>query len=344
MGKMGEHVAVRRDMRLAAAFFGFGLAALPLCLPGAAQAQSIDLPSVFAQGKLLGTGGVNTVSGASGGGIVQWALIGGYDTDNEIGGNAFYTHLFLRNFNLNDYGGSLDFGDRVEVSLARQNFQFGNTGITLDNKISGALGAPVSALPASLQFGNNFSLNQDIIGAKVRLFGNVVYDQGALIPEVSVGYQFHHNENQSTIRAIGSKPNGNEYYVAATKLWIDGLLGHYTIVTATLDVTNAVQNGLLGFGGLNDKNGYHVEPEFSAGWFVTRNLVIGGEYRFMPHFQQVGYNGLGNAWSKNQDWKDAYLAYFLVKDLSLTLAYADLGDIGSFHDQHGLYLSLNGNF
>jgi hypothetical protein len=42
---------------------------------------------------------------------------------------------------------------------------------------------------------------------------------------------------------------------------------------------------------------------------------------------------------REQAFKDAYLVYFPVKYLSLTGAYADLGNIASKPAQRGLYIS-----
>jgi hypothetical protein len=310
----------------------------------------------FDMGGLITTGAVTAVGGAAGGGIVPWALIGGYTTQDQIGGTAFYTHVFLRNYQLSTYGGLFALSDRVEVSFAHQDFALGGTGGTLDGKIIGALGLPAStpdsALPPALQL-QHANLNQDIIGVKIRLYGNAIYDQDTLIPQISAGYEYHRNENTSFVRAIGTRPTGNEYYLAATKVWLNGLFGHYTTVTATLDFTNAIQNGLLGFGGVGfngQKDGYHVEPEFAVGYWLNNNLVVGGEYRFMPHFQVIapsnvpGYGPLGDALSKTSDWKDVYVAYFPVKYLSITLAYADLGTIASEKNQNGVYLSGTASF
>jgi hypothetical protein len=343
------------------------LMALPLAtflsVAAPAHAQEVatepapDLAAhAFDLGGLVTTGAVTAVGGAAGGGVVPWALIGGYTTQDQIGGTAFYTHVFLRNYQLATYGGLFALSDRVELSFAHQDFQLGSTGNTLDGKIIGALGLPSntpdSALPHALQLGNA-NLNQDIAGVKVRLYGNAVYDQDTLIPQISVGYEYHRNENTSFVRAIGTRPTGNEYYLAATKVWLNGLFGHYTMVSADLDFTNAIQNGLLGFGGVGEhgpKTGYHVEPEFAVGYWLNNNVVIGGEYRLMPHYQVVapgnvpGFGPLGNALSKTSDWKDLYIAYFPVKYISVTLAYADLGTIASEKNQNGVYLSATASF
>jgi len=331
---------------------------------GAAQAQTIapePAPDLAAHaldmGGLLSSGAVTNVEGSAGGGIVPWALIGGYSTKDQVGGTAFFTTVFLRNYQLATYGGAFNLGDRAEISVAHQDFMLGTTGPILDGKIFNALGLPAStpeaALPHALQLNSTYNLNQDIIGAKVRLYGNAVYDQDTLIPQISAGYMYHHNENYSFVRAIGTRPDGSEFYLAATKLWLNGLFGHYTLINATLDVTNAVQNGLLGFGGVGTngpKTGYHVEPEFAAGYWLNNNVVVGGEYRFMPHYQLVapgdvpGYGPLGNALSKTSDWKDVYIAYFPVKYLSFTLAYADLGTIASEKNENGVYFSATASF
>jgi len=343
---------------------GFAVVAAAAVQCGTATAQTIApepapdiMAHAFDMGGLVTTGAVTAVGGAAGGGIVPWALIGGYTTQDQVGGTAFYTHVFLRNYQLATYGGLFALSDRVEVSFAHQDFELGGTGNTLDGKIFTALGLPASTpqdlLPHSLQFGGHYNLNQDIIGVKVRLYGNAVYDQDSYIPEISAGYEYHHNENVSFLRTIGTKPSGNEYYLAATKVWLNGIFGHYTMATATLDFTNSIQNGLLGFGGVGPngpKAGYHVEPEFAVGYWINNNLVVGGEYRFMPHYQVLadhqvpGYGPLGDALSKSSDWKDVYVAYFPVKYISVTLAYADLGVIASEKNQNGVYISATASF
>ena len=300
---------------------------------------------ILGAGRLTATGAVTAIDGSAGGGINPWAVIAGYGTNRQIGGSAFYTHLTLPNFQLNAYGAAIGLFDRVELSYARQDFSLGNTGAQLDGAIAGFFGAPVSGLPAPLQFGANDTLSQDIIGLKVRLFGNIVYDQGTLMPEVSVGVHYHQNDNPATIRALGARANGSTFYVSASKLYLDGLFGRYTFVDFNLNVTDANQNGLLGFGGL-DRNGafrdrYHLEPAFSIAQFITRTMAVGYEFRAMPQNQLVGYNALGDAVSRTSDWQDIFLAYFPAKSVSITAAYARLGAIASVPGQNGLYLSLN---
>lgn len=288
------------------------------------------------------------MDGSAGGGINPWALIAGYGTNRQIGGSTFYTHLSLPNYQLDAYGAAVGLFNRVEISFARQDFSLGNTGAQLDGAIAGFFGAPVSALPGPLQFGGNYILSQDIVGLKVRLFGNIVYDQGSLLPQVSVGLHYHHSNNATTIRALGARPDGTNFYVAASKLFIDGLFGRYTFVDFNLNFTRSNQNGLLGFGGLapdgSFRNRYKVEPAFSVAQFIRRNLAVGYEFRAMPQNQLVGYNALGDAVSRTSDWQDIFVAYFPVKSVSVTAAYARLGTIASIPAQNGFYVSMNASF
>ena len=92
------------------------LAALIL-LPLLAQAQErIGADS----GKLLLTAGFNDVEGAGGGGLVPWALITGYGTNQSWGANAHYTDVRLREFELRTAGVAVGAFDRIELSAARQ--------------------------------------------------------------------------------------------------------------------------------------------------------------------------------------------------------------------------------
>lgn len=297
---------------------------------------------IFGQGRILGTGGVTSVSGAGGGGVVPWALISGYGDNEQIGYTAFYTNLATSNYLLNSYGGAVGIANRVEISLAQQSLGLGNTANFLDTE----LGEPAGT-NAPLQ--NGTDLTQDIVGLKVRLFGNAVYDQNTWLPQVAFGVQYHHNEDvnlgggATLLNVLGAKGSGTSYYLAATKIWIDGLLGHTTLLDIDVDATRANQNGLLGFEGVNNTR-YHYEPEVSAGVFLNRHVVLGGEYRAMPQNQLLGDNATGNALTTSNAWKDIYLAYIPNKNFSVTVAYAMLGHVATINNQSGLYTSITASF
>ncbi len=263
-------------------------------------------------GRLLLTNGVSTIEGSSGGGLATWAVIAGEETKNGIGASAHATYLPLPNYQLRDYGVAVGVFNRLELSYAREEFDTGSTG--------GKLG-----------LGDGFTFHQDVVGAKLRVLGDLVYDQDALLPQISVGVQYKHNEQGAVIAAIGGKSaDGTDFYVAATKLFLDQSL----LLNATVRMTKANQTGILGFGG-DLGNSYSPEFEGSAAYLLTRRLAIGAEYRTKP-------NNLGLA--RESNWYDVFAAYALTRNLSLTAAFADTGSIVTFKSQRGPYLSLQAAF
>jgi len=263
-------------------------------------------------GKLLLTQGVSNIEGSSGGGLASWATITGYETRDGIGANAHATYVDVSDYSLKDLGAAVGLWDRVELSYAREAFDTGATG-------------------AKLGLGKNFTFNQDVFGAKVRLFGDAIYDQDTWLPQVAVGVQYKKNDKDAIVHAIGAKSDsGTDFYIAATKVLLDQSL----VLDATLRTTKANQTGLLGFGG-DKKSGYSPEFEGSVGYLLTRHMVIGGEFRTKP-------DNLGFA--REDDWWDLFAAYAINKNISITLAYADLGSIATFNNQRGLYVSLQAGF
>ena len=97
-------------------------------------------------------------------------------------------------------------------------------------------------------------------------------------------------------------------------------------------------------GGNEDR--YSLQPEFSVGYLVTKNVVVGAEYRFMRNkLVKAGNVALPAAPDglRSEDWKDIFIAWAPTKNVSLTLAYVDLGVIvpatTASRKQTGYYLS-----
>ncbi len=271
--------------------------------------------------RILATGGVTELEGSAGGGISPWAVIAGYGTDEQSDASGFYTNVTTPNFTLNDIGLNAGFYDRVEISAANQRFGLGPTG------------------DLALKVGPNYELRQDIAGIKLRLFGDVIYDQDTWLPQVSIGAHYYDNNTElgggSTVKALGAKSDtGTDFYLAATKLWIGGFLGRDLLLNLTLRETKANQDGLLGFGGDLDDS-YKLEPEMSLAVLLNPNVAVGGEYRRMPRELTI---------ATQKDWADAFVAYFPNKNLSLTFGYATLGSIAGAPNQNGLYLSATATF
>jgi hypothetical protein len=268
-------------------------------------------------GKFLATGGVSQVEGAGGGGITPWALITGYGTRDSWGANAHYTYINTQDYKLGSYGVAVGIADRLELSLANQEFK-------------GSL-APLDQL----------NIKQDILGLKLKVAGDAVYEQDNWMPQVAVGIMYKRNKGIGGLGALGvtsvtqlgaKDDHGYDYYVAATKILFEQSL----LLNGTLRATRANQMGLLGFGG-DQNDSMRLMPEFSAAYLVNRKLAIGAEYRRKPHNLGVDHE---------KAYYDAFVAWFPTKNFSVTAAYAELGDITIFNPkkQHGLYLSLQAGF
>lgn len=295
------HAAGRLALLLAATF-------------GAGAALAQVTPDM---GKLTATGGVSQVEGAGGGGLTPWALIGGYGSRDSWGANAHYTRVSTQDYSLDSYGVAVGMFDRVELSLATQDFR-------------GSL-APL----------NDLRIKQDIVGLKVKLIGDAVYDQDSALPQVAVGVMAKRNKGIGGLGALGvtkvtqlgaKDDSGVDYYVAATKILLDQSL----LLNATVRATKANQMGLLGFGG--DKgDSYQAKLEVSAAYMISRKLVAGLEYRMKPRNLSV---------DNEKAYYDAFIAWFPSKHVSLTAAYAVLGDITVFNPtrQRGAYLSIQTGF
>jgi hypothetical protein len=288
------------------------MAALAVLPSAGAYAQSS--PDM---GKLLATGGVIQVEGAGGGGITPWALISGYGSRDSWGANAHYTYINTQDYKLGSYGVAVGIADRLEVSFANQEFK-------------GSL-APLDKL----------NIKQDIVGLKLKVLGDAVYEQDSWVPQVAIGLMYKKNKGVRGLEALGvtnvkqlgaKDDHGYDYYVSATKIYLEQSL----LLNATLRATRANQMGILGFGG--DRNDdTRLMPEFSAAYLITRKVALGAEYRRKPHNLGV---------DNEKAYYDAFVAWFPTRNVSVTAAYAALGDITIFNPkkQHGLYLSLQAGF
>ena len=278
----------------------------------AASSTVVFASDLTPSGKLLLTDGVGAIEGEAGGGLSAWSVIAGGETVDGIGARAHATYVSTPDFSLKTGGAAVGLFDRVELSYARQAFDTGRAG-------------------AALGLGRGFTFDQDVVGAKVRLVGDLVYDQDRLSPQVSVGVQYKSNDEPAVLRAVGARhADGVDVYLAATKLF----LAQSLLVSAAVRGTQANQFGILGFGG--DKgDGYTAQFEGSAAWLVSRRLVLGAEYRTKPSNLRF---------AREDDAFDVFAAYAFNKVVSLTLAYVDLGSIATFTGQRGAYVSLQAGF
>ena len=285
------------------------LALLPMSLCAQevpSDTQTVDQAGTFPEynAKLLLTNAVSAVDGASGGGISNWATIAGRQETRGVGVQAHVTAVLLPDFFYQSHGVALGIADRIELSYARQNFDTQDVG-------------------AALGIGQGYMLNQDVFGAKVRLFGDVVYGN-TMVPQVAVGAQYKRSLDGAVASAVGAAHDeGVDVTLSATKLF----LSQSVLVNTTARLTKANQNGLLGFGSVSDDS-YAVQFEGAVAYQLSRRFVLGTEFRTKPDNL-----GLGEG-----DWFDVFAAYAPSDNLTVTAAYADLGSIATFTGQRGAFL------
>ena len=105
-------------------------------------------------------------------------------------------------------------------------------------------------------------------------------------------------------------------------------------------LTQANQNGLLGFGGAQG-SGLRVQPEVSVAWLLHRTLAVGAEWRAKP--DNLNASVLGAGALKEDDWADVFVAWAPSKHVSVTAAWVDLGRIAPAvqpRRQTGAYVSV----
>ena len=264
------------------------------------------------QGRLVVTGGASSIEGGAGGGIIPWAVLAGYGEQGEWGGNAFATHVDLPDYTLDVVGAAASYGNRVELSYAHQRFDLGS----LDSKLN---------LPED-------NLTQDIFGVKVRLFGDLIYDQ---LPQVSAGLEYKHQNDFLIPSLVGAKRDSDvEGYVTASRLFMGAAFGYNVVVNAGLRYSRANETGLMGFGG-DRRDTRSVLKEGGAAILFNPHWALGMDYREKP--DNLSFAG-------ESDWADLFVGYFPNKHLSVVLAYAKLGEIATLENQNGAYLSIQGSF
>tara|TARA_R110001592_G_scaffold6045_8_gene32814 strand:- start:72 stop:1121 length:1050 start_codon:yes stop_codon:yes gene_type:complete len=327
-------------------------------------ASSISYGSWYDDGKVLATGGVSIIDGAGGGGITPWATITGYGTDQGVNGNIHYTYAPLANYTLHSIGVAAGFWDRFELSYTKSTLTTGSTfdtvGLVFDTVggLTGALaGTPINTGIEPF----NTTIEMDIIGAKVRVWGEAIYDSDSLMPQIAVGGFYKDNKNDDLLRTLGAdKTKDWEAYISATKIFFP----INTLVNITARYTAANQTGLVGFGG-PDGSDKEIRPEVSLAYLLRKDTVIGVEWakhgdnldgqgvtaagldltQLQGTLETLGLGALsGTLTQEESDWYDAFVAYFPSKNLSITAAYAMLGNITLTPDQHGFYLSIQASF
>lgn len=265
----------------------------------------------FAGSRQLGTGGVTQVEGSSGSGLVPWATIAGYSESDESDFTLAYTFVDTSDYKFDMQGVAWGWKNRLEISLAKQELDLVKLG-------------PAINLPGA-------TLNQNVMGAKFRLAGNLVYTK---LPQISLGIQHKKNTDFLIPSVVGAVDDTSiDYYISATKLFLGKPMGFNGFATLTLRSTEANELGLLGFGG--DIGGRHINIESSFGFFINKKTAIGFDFREKQS---------NLSFASEDNWRDIFIAWIPNRNLSIVAAYVDLGSVASLKDQKGYYISVTGGF
>lgn len=280
-----------------------------------ALAASLAACAAFARepgGKLLVTAGLSQIEGAGGGALTPWAIITGYGTRDQVGANVHLTHVNTADADLRHSGVAIGFYDRFELSFGEQRVTAGPKGVRV-------------GLPPGVR------AEQMILGAKLRIAGDAVYDQDRWLPQIAVGVMYKDAGAKRFLIPQGARDDKDlDVYVSATKLF----LAQNLLLNATLRSTRGNQLGLLGSGGpLNDDHELFLEG--SAVYLLNRRFAVGAEYRSKPENLAV---------SPEDEWKDFFVAFFPNKQVSVSAGYLDLGDVGLLGPQDGAYVSIQTGF
>ncbi len=275
-------------------------------------ALSLPVVAIAGEGRLLATGGATSIEGSAGGGITPWAVLAGYGEKGEWGATAFATRVETGDYRLDAAGVAASWDNRLELSYARQRFDLG----TLARDLS---------LPEN-------TLSQDVVGLKVRLFGDLIYDP---LPQVSLGLQYKRQKDFLIPSLVGARRDEDtEGYLAVSRLILGGAFGYNLLLNGGLRYSRANELGLLGFGG-DRRDERSLLKEGAIAVLPDRHWAVGIEYREKP--DNLSFAG-------ESDWADLFIGYFPNKNLAVVLAYARLGEIATLDHQDGVYLSVQGSF
>jgi Protein of unknown function (DUF3034) len=270
------------------------------------------VPARAEDSRLLATGGAMSVEGAGGGGLNPWATLAALSSGNGFGASAGLSWAHTGDYSLGVLGIALSWHDRFEVSLAEQDLRLDTLRTSIDLRRD--------------------DLRQQILGAKLRLAGDLIYDT---LPQFSLGVEAKHLQDAGLATDLGARDDhGIDAYLSVARLILDGPWHRNLLLNASVRATRANQFGLLGFGGDRD-SGYRLLAEGSAALFLDPHWALGAEYRQKSDNLRA---------AREDDACDVFLGWFPNKRVSLILAYLDLGPIGGLQTQRGYYLSVNATY
>jgi hypothetical protein len=193
-------------------------------------------------------------------------------------------------------------------------------------------------LPWDLETATGIDIHEDSVdlhnlNARVLLLKEGDFGQSWL-PALTLGVHYKQNSNiedidrrlLGTLESAGIKDeDGVDVTLYATRLITS--LARPLLINVGLRSTEAAHTGLLGF---TDDRKTVFEANF--GVLVLDNLVIGGEYRQKPD----EYTRIPGLIEDEDDWWDVFVTYVVNDHMTVSAAYAHLGDVLN-HEANSTY-------
>ena len=201
---------------------------------------------------------------------------------------------------------------RGEIGYSYQRLTLGDW----DNDVEAATGLSISDSAVQLH----------TIGARALLVREGEGDT-KWVPAVTIGARYKKNTDigdidddlLGTAKVLGvDDDDGVDFTLVASKTFADVIPDHPFILSAGVRSTEAIHAGFVGFSDDRD-----LVFEANAIVFLTKQLVLAGEYRQMPR----ELPRLGNLVRQEDDWWSVALAYVFNENLTVTAGFANLGQV-----------------
>jgi hypothetical protein len=261
------------------------------------------------------------IEGNSGLGVTSTAYLANPAENEQVFGKPSVSAftLFGREKNLQSFTITENILGRYEIGYAYERFDLGDW----PDDVKTAAGASISQHLGL----HNFNLRA------------MVVEEGSLdcpwLPAITIGTHFKWNEGQTKLDddlgglldTLGSDySHGIEFTAVASKT-IKDLLPLPVILSAGARNSDAIHTGLFGFAGER-----RTTFEGSIVAFLTDQLLLCAEYRQKPDLLEQFSTGGKHLVKAENDWWTLCLGYILNNNMTVSVGYANLGNVANHRE------------
>ena len=177
-----------------------------------------------------------------------------------------------------------------------------------------------------------------VLNARFLMFEEGEYDQ-AWLPAITAGVHYKDNARidrmdsnlGGALTGLGMRDDsGEDFTLTATKK-IERLLPRPLFVSGTVRNTDAIHTGYLGFS--HDRE---FVLEANVAYLLQDNLIVGAEFRQKPD----KINHISGVVGDEDDWWSLAACYIVNEDLTVTVAYANLGTMLNHEEPWSFWLQV----